>query len=63
MDRNEPGDDRTRRALRRARWWTLDPIGSIIGLTFAILSVTPSLLPRPTNLQGGVRNELVTISV
>lgn len=36
------------------RWWVLDPAGSLLGLAFAILSVTPSLLPRPTLLQGAL---------
>lgn len=37
---------------QRHRWWTLDPTGSVTGFVFALLSVTPSLLPRPTSLQG-----------
>ena len=34
------------------KWWHLDPGGSILGLLFALLSLTPSLLPRPALLQG-----------
>ncbi|WP_439564944.1 alpha/beta hydrolase [Microcella sp.] len=34
------------------RWWHLDPGGSLIGLAFVALSLTPSLLPRPAILQG-----------
>lgn len=34
------------------RWWALHPAGSLVGLCFALLSVTPSLLPRPAVLQG-----------
>lgn len=52
MDHQDLGDDHARRATRRTAWWTLDPIGSVVGFVFAILSVTPSLLPRPTILQG-----------
>ncbi|MBM7832162.1 putative membrane protein [Agromyces cerinus] len=35
-----------------ARWWRLDPGGALIGLLFAALSMTPSLLPRPALFQG-----------
>ncbi len=38
----------------RRRWWHLDPGGAVLGLVFAILSVTPSLLPRPAVAQGVV---------
>ena len=34
------------------RWWWLDPSGSIFGFGAAVLSVTPSLLPRPALFQG-----------
>lgn len=44
-----PHDD----ALRAARrWWHLDPGGALGGLLFAVLSVTPSLLPRTALFQG-----------
>ena len=36
----------------RAPFWRLDPGGSALGLVLAVLSVTPSLLPRPALLQG-----------
>lgn len=36
------------------RWWHVDPAGSALGLVLAALSVTPSLLPRPTLLQGAI---------
>lgn len=36
------------------RWWYLDPTGSAVGLLLAILSVTPSLLPRPALFQGAI---------
>ncbi|ANJ25583.1 alpha/beta hydrolase [Agromyces aureus] len=36
----------------RRRWWRLDPGGAIVGLLFAALSMTPSLLPRPALFQG-----------
>ena len=52
MNQGTPERDRLRPAMRRSSWWTLDPGGSVIGLAFAVLSVTPSLLPRPTILQG-----------
>ncbi|MGM7697848.1 alpha/beta hydrolase [Microbacterium sp. A84] len=39
---------------RRRHWWALDPGGSIGGLFLAILSVTPSLLPRPSLFQGAI---------
>lgn len=39
-------------ATPRQRWWSLDPAGSALGFVFTVLSVTPSLLPRPTVLQG-----------
>lgn len=51
-DHRDPRDDRPRRSARTVQWWTLNPIGSVIGFVFAALSVTPSLLPRPTILQG-----------
>ena len=37
---------------RRRRWWFVDAGGSVGGLLFAIVSVTPSLLPRPALFQG-----------
>ncbi len=36
------------------RWWRPDPAGAFAGLAFAMLSVTPSLLPRPALLQGAL---------
>lgn len=33
-------------------WWLIDPAGSLLGLVAAVCSATPSLLPRPTTLQG-----------
>ncbi|MHC9046221.1 alpha/beta hydrolase [Microbacterium saperdae] len=36
------------------RWWHLDPGGALGGLGFAVLSVTPSLLPRTALFQGVV---------
>ena len=39
-------------ATPRRRWWFIDPGGSLGGLLLAILSVTPSLLPRPALFQG-----------
>lgn len=33
-------------------WWLIDPAGSLLGFVAAVCSVTPSLLPRPTTLQG-----------
>lgn len=36
----------------RSPFWRLDPGGSTLGLALAVLSVTPSLLPRPALLQG-----------
>jgi uncharacterized membrane protein len=36
------------------RWWYLDPTGSAVGLLLAIVSVTPSLLPRPALFQGAI---------
>lgn len=33
-------------------WWLIDPAGSLLGFVAAVCSVTPSLLPRPTSLQG-----------
>lgn len=39
---------------RRRRWWHLDPAGSLVGLLLAMLSVTPSLLPRPALFQGAI---------
>lgn len=42
-----------RRALR-ARRWAPSPMGSLLGLVLAALSVTPSLLPRPTLMQGAL---------
>lgn len=36
------------------RWWVPDPAGSVVGLLLAVLSITPSLLPRPTVLQGAL---------
>lgn len=35
-------------------WWRPDPAGAFAGLAFAVLSVTPSLLPRPAVLQGAL---------
>ncbi|WP_054952497.1 alpha/beta hydrolase [Flaviflexus massiliensis] len=35
-------------------WWYLDPGGAVGGFVFTILSMTPSLLPRPALLQGVV---------
>lgn len=35
-------------------WWVPDPAGSLLGFVLAVLSVTPSLLPRPTVLQGAL---------
>ncbi|UTX52090.1 alpha/beta hydrolase [Leucobacter aridicollis] len=52
MYHQNSGDDHARRTTRRTAWWTLDSIGSVVGFVFAILSVTPSLLPRPAILQG-----------
>lgn len=52
MNQGTAERDRHRPAMRRSSWWALDPGGSVIGLVFAVLSVTPSLLPRPTILQG-----------
>ena len=39
---------------RTRHWWALDPAGSLVGLAFAVLSITPSLLPRPAVLQGAL---------
>ncbi len=39
-------------ATPRRRWWFIDPGGSVVGLLLAILSITPSLLPRPALFQG-----------
>ncbi len=59
----DPGPSSPRaRAERRAEagpagrppWWTLDLAGSLVGLALAVLSVTPSLLPRPALLQGAL---------
>ncbi len=41
-------------AVTHRRWWRLDLAGSALGLLFAVLSVTPSLLPRPAVLQGAL---------
>lgn len=41
-------------AVTVRRWWHLDPGGAVLGLVFAILSVTPSLLPRPAAAQGAI---------
>lgn len=38
----------------RFRWWHLSPAGSLLGFALAVLSVTPSLLPRPAVFQGAV---------
>ncbi|MGB4136405.1 MAG: alpha/beta-hydrolase family protein [Microbacterium sp.] len=38
----------------RRRWWMLDPLGSLLGFTLSVLSVTPSLVPRPAVMQGAV---------
>ncbi|MBC9926126.1 MULTISPECIES: alpha/beta-hydrolase family protein [unclassified Leucobacter] len=38
--------------MNTRRWWHLDPGGSVLGLVCALLSLTPSLLPRPALLQG-----------
>ncbi len=43
-----------RPAVRPRRWWAPDAVGSLAGLGLAILSVTPSLLPRPAVLQGAI---------
>lgn len=40
------------RAVPSTYWWQLSPGGSLVGFTFAVLSVTPSLLPRSAPLQG-----------
>ncbi|QGH68556.1 hypothetical protein GCE65_02800 [Pseudactinotalea sp. HY158] len=42
------------RTPQARRWWHLDPGGAALGLVFAILSVTPSLLPRPAAAQGAI---------
>ncbi len=39
---------------RRRRYWALDPVGSILGLALAVVSVTPSLLPRAALFQGAL---------
>ena len=44
---------RESRRLRRP-WWGLDPGGGAVGLTLAVLSLTPSLVPRPALLQGAI---------
>ncbi|MGE3812787.1 MAG: alpha/beta-hydrolase family protein [Candidatus Nanopelagicales bacterium] len=49
----EDRDPRPGRPARR-RWWALDPGGSLVGLALAVLSVTPSLLPRPGVFQGAI---------
>lgn len=36
------------------RWWHLDPGGVLVGLALVALSLTPSLLPRPSVLQGAL---------
>ncbi len=38
----------------RRRFWALDPMASLFGLAAAVLSVTPSLVPRPALLQGAL---------
>lgn len=42
----------SRRPADREPWWRPDPGGSIAGFLLSLLSATPSLLPRPTILQG-----------
>lgn len=42
----------TRRRRTTRPWWGLDPGGAAAGLTLAVLSLTPSLVPRPALLQG-----------
>ena len=39
---------------RTTPWWMPDFAGSVVGLICAVLSVTPSLLPRPAILQGAL---------
>lgn len=36
----------------RRWWWSLNPLGVGIGAVLLLLSLTPSLLPRPATLQG-----------
>ena len=33
-------------------WWSLNPVGVVLGASLLALSLTPSLLPRPATLQG-----------
>lgn len=33
-------------------WWRLDPAGVVVGVVLLVLSLTPSLLPRPAVFQG-----------
>lgn len=38
----------------RSPWWALNPVGALLGLAWALASVTPSLVPRPAVLQGAI---------
>lgn len=38
----------------KTKWWRLDLTGVVIGAAFVVLSLTPSLLPRPALLQGAI---------
>jgi uncharacterized membrane protein len=45
--RTEPATETPERARRRRwRWRPLSPVGAILGVVFAAMSVTPSLVPR-----------------
>ncbi len=46
-----PADQPVSQTYSAQPWWMPDLVGSFIGFIFAVLSVTPSLLPRPATLQ------------
>ncbi len=54
MDVRSGGESRESGSAAERRWWALDPAGSLVGLALAVLSITPSLLPRPAVLQGAL---------
>ncbi|WP_182354356.1 alpha/beta hydrolase [Flaviflexus huanghaiensis] len=46
------GNGLDRSTMNTQPWWMPDLVGSLVGFIFAVLSVTPTLLPRPAVLQG-----------
>ena len=54
IETSAPADPLNDNSSSPRRWWHLDPGGALGGLAFAVLSVTPSLLPRTALFQGVV---------